>query len=278
MRYFVYFILSLCFLPALSAQAQTQRFFTDLHVLTDTVTVSDQEQTAAKGESLLVIDARFPRVVKLQDEVVIGNGANAVKLPAGAILFGRYDKTVWVYCALANLEPGGQALNAIVGGIFTGGLNLLTGSYKGSALNCLQDTDHDGVFDAGWSNGTAEAESPLIAYVMLPRAISAQSPYERLDVNEGPTFPIEFHWIRPKKTGNVTLQARIGLLKSSSKSVPVPAVGDAPQKVEIWGAEFEIISYDAETKTLTYRVLRGPNRQYARIPAMKTITTTYYYY
>jgi hypothetical protein len=259
--------------------AQTSYYYTDLHVVLDETEVIEGVQTAERNEPLLEATARFPRAVILKEETSLGAAANLVKIPADTLMFGRYDDTVWTYCVLANLEAGGQALNAIVGGIFTAGLNLLDGSYKGAALNCLQDTDNDGDFDQGWGNNVAEESNPLIAYDLFKKKLDSSPKYERTSTENSPTVPVEIHWSKPK-SGNISVWIEAAGLRTRKQSVAMPSPGEAPGKAKLWGAEIDIISYDSETKALTYRIVKAPPRQYVRIDATKTITTTttYVYY
>jgi len=271
--------LAMCTFSAAAAPtyAQTSYYYTDLHVVLDETNVDDGVKTAGKNEPLLEATARFPRSVILKEEASLGVAANLVKIPADTLMFGRYDDPVWTYCVLANLEAGGQALNAIVGGIFTAGLNLLDGSYKGAALNCLQDTDNDGDFDQGWGNNVAEESNPLIAYDLFKKTLGSSPKYERTSTENSPTVPVEIHWSKPK-SGNISVWVKTAGLSSRKQSVAMPAPGEEPGKAKLWGAEIDIISYDSETKELTYRVVKAPPRQYVRIDATKSITTTYVYY
>ncbi len=271
--------MALCAFGAMSlpAQAQTSYYYTDLHVILDATEIETTTQTAEKGKPLLAATARFPRAAILKEETSLGVGTALVKIPANTVMFGRYDDTVWTYCVLANLEAGGQAMNAIVGGIFTAGLNLLDGSYKGAALNCLQDTDNDGDFDEGWGNNIAEESNPLIAYDLFSKKLTSSPAYERTSIDKSPTIPVEIHWSKPK-SGKVGVWIETAGLKSRTQNVTLPAPGGEPGKAEIWGSELEIMSYNSDAKSLTYRVVKAPAPQYVRIDATKSITTTTVYY
>ena len=261
---------------AASAGAQTSVQRTEIHLIVEPSSVeTGVEKTAAKGEPLLVTEARSPRAVRLDADVTVG-GLNSSAIPAGTVLFGRYDDSAWSYCV--NVKPNGgyQALDAVVAGVFTAGLSLLEGSPR--YMRCFHDADGDGVFDSAWTGPETRDKTAFLAYSLSEISLAEPVPYTRLPYTDGPAMPVEFAWTKQKKTNTLSVGAVIGGLDMNTTTVAVPAPGAEPTSFSRIGATVEILGYDAETQSVRYRVVDNSTRQYVNVPATLTTTTSYVYY
>ena len=261
---------------AQTAAAQTT-VRTELHMIAAPSEVPVGETlTAAKGEPVLVTFAQSPRAVRLDADVVVGKLASGNTLKAGDVLFGRYDDGQWTYCAIDRLDGGGEFVNEAIVGIFTGGLSLLDGPAR--YVECLHDADGDGVFDSAWTGGETQTENAFLAYTLTRQSISGPTPYSRIDYTDGPAMVVRVDWSKRRKSGSIAFTVDIGDLDLQTKTVPVPAPGGDSQTLSILGAELEILGYDADAETLSFRVNDNTARQYLLVPASLTTTTTYVTY
>ena len=260
-----------------AAQAQSTVLRTEIHMVTSPSEADlNTNLTAAKKEPILVTYAQSPRAVRLDGDSAIGVVASKRDIKAGEILFGRYDDGQWTYCAIDKPNATGQVMDAIIGGIFTGGLSLLDGPAK--FIQCLHDADKDGVFETAWSGGETQTENAFLAYNLSKTTLAEPVSYSKVDYKEGPAMPVEITWSKNKKSGTLSFQTVIGDLSVGTKTISVPAPGADPEIVEIQGAKFEVLSYDPVAESLSYRILSNTSRQYLRLPATLTITTNYVYY
>lgn len=257
------------------AQVTTQR--TDLHMVIAPSDVElDTDLTAAADTPLLSTYAQSPRAVRLDETVTLGKAMNASTIEAGSILFGRYDDTVWTFCAIDKYDAAGQIADALIIGIFTGGLSLLDGSPR--SVKCLHDADNDGVFDTAWWGGETKAKNAFLAFSLSAHGLSAPVKYTEVDYREGPRMAATIDWSKNKKTGTVAIKTTIGGLDLSNVTVPIPTPGGDPDETNILGGIIEVTGYDPETDALSYRITSNTQNQYSLIPATLTTTTTYTYY
>lgn len=257
------------------AQATTQR--TELHmVIAASDAELDRDLTAAADTSLLSTYAQSPRAVRLEETVTLGKAMSASTIEAGTILFGRYDDTVWTFCAIDKYDAAGQIADAIIVGIFTGGLSLLDGSPR--SVKCLHDADNDGVFESAWWGGETKTENAFLAFSLSPHSLSSRVKYTEVDYREGPRMPATIDWSKNKKTGTVAIKTTIGGLDLKNITVPIPTPGGDPEDTNILGGVIKVTGYDPDTDVLSYRITDNTQNQYALIPAVLTITTSYTYY
>ncbi len=265
-------------LVGIAAAGQTQTYRTDIMMVVEpSKTAVGETFTIGPEQPVLAADAYSPRAVKLLSDVTIGGIDSAVNFKKGAVLFGRYDKSIWTYCGIGEHNTSSKALNTVVLGVFTGGLSLLSG-YDDTEIKCLFDADDDGKFDSAWTGGIAESDTAMVAFSLRKTPMSAKPGYEKAKYTKGPVMPVEIKWTKNPKTGVITFSTMAGGISIQKRSIPVPAVGAGLVTHRQFGAEIEVISYDGEADRLTYQIKTGTKRSYFLVPAKKVITTQVIYY
>ena len=237
-----------------------------------------EELTIAEGEPVLTTDAISPRAVRLKENVTIGAVGSGVDLKAGDVLFGRYEESVWTYCALADLNAESRTTQAVATGILTLGYSLLLEGTRPQYVNCLHDAEDDGVFDTGWGGGSDFAEGALIAIELRRKSLSSEPEYERIDPRDGPKMPVSITWEKKRRAGTITFEMFAGGQRLATKGIAIPGGGGEPADFEIGDVRLRLVSYDAEAETITVEIVAGFPARYTRLQAVRTVTTTYGYY
>lgn len=267
----------MCFGGTVTAAAQSYSYNTEIHMVVEpSDTPVGEERTVSAAEPVLAARAYSPRSVRLDEKVTVGIIGSGVSFEEGTVLFGRYDDAAWTYCGIAGLDASSRLASAAVLGVLTAGTSLLLEPMRGQEVNCLYDEDNDGRFDSAWGGGISEYDSAFLAWTLTSKTISGTPAYSRVGLTEGPMMPIEITWNKNNKTGLLHFYTETSGKSVKTSAIALPAEGEEPVTHNQFGATFEIISYDAELDQLTYRVAEGSDRQYVRIPAQKTVTTTYY--
>lgn len=234
--------------------------------------------TVAKDAPVLVTKAYAPRAVRLNESIKVGGIGNEIEFPAGAVLFGRFDRTVWTYCGAGQLNAESRITAGAAAALLTAGFSLLLEPFMENArVNCLLDGDKDGVFESAWGGDVPVGESALAVYDVGQQNMSAPAPYERIDPKQGPVSPIEITW-RKGNGATVVFTEVLGGLVSETVSAAIPAPGSAPASVDISGVKLKLKSYNASTETITVEIEEGYRDHYSRVAGRRIITTTYYYY
>ena len=261
-----------------SADAQIVTSRTNLYLVIEPNIVADtQSRTIQKNGAILETVARAPRAVKLTQDVTLGSIGTGVNFKAGDILFGRYDNSVWTYCGIAALNAESRVANAAVMGVLTAGFSLLLEPLDdGRVINCLTDADNDGVFDTGWGAGDTLTETSMVAFNVSRKSLSATPGYERVAPSLGPSMPVEIKWSKNGNAGTITFRTEIGGTGMDRVTTAIPANGSQPVEVKMTGATFMLEGYDAETRSIRVKIKEGIPNRYVRIPAVRTVTYTYY--
>lgn len=274
------FALTVCStLVTTQADAQQSVSRTDVHaIFAKNHEEVGQTITAGKEDAIISTVARSPRAVELKQDVTIGAIGSGVDFKAGAVLFGRYDKTVWTYCGITSLNAESRVASAAALGVLTAGFSLLLEPARGQDFNCLYDFDNDGVFDSGWGAGAAISDDSMIAFNLSKKSLSTNPAYERIDYTKGPGMPITIRWQKNKRAATITFKTHLSGRAISTATKPIPAIGGDPVEVELSGTKFMLNSYDAESETVNVTIEEGFDESYVRIPATRIISTQYYYY
>ena len=107
-----------CVVGITEANAQTSVSRTYVHTVIEQNREEDgQTITAGKDDAVLATVARSPRAVVLNEDVTIGALGSGVDFKKGAVLFGRYDKSVWTYCGITNLNAESRVASAAALGV-----------------------------------------------------------------------------------------------------------------------------------------------------------------
>lgn len=223
------------------------------------------------------------RAVRLNEDVSIGNIGSGFNLKEGDILFGRYDNSVWTYCAFGNLNTESRVASAVLLGVLTAGTSLLLeAAGRPTEINCFHDQNDDGKFDTAWSGGIAEGETTQVAFTLNKKAMEARPAYERVDPKLGPQMPVTITWWKVKNQAAIQFKLNVGESRVSQKTVNIPSAGEDPVEVSLGLAKFKLNSFTPETETQDGRIEvtidTGFKQRYTRIRARQVITTTYTYY
>ncbi|MEM9055132.1 MAG: hypothetical protein AAGB16_07390 [Pseudomonadota bacterium] len=202
----------------------------------------------------------------MASDVTFGAAGNSVQFKQGQILFGRYDKTVWTYCGISNMTAA------------SAGLNILLLQVPDKQIACLFDEDDDGIFDSGWSGGDAMNSTSMVAYSLNgPHKLSEAPAYERIKADDGPGMPVELKWTKSRNSAVISFHLEISGKRTAQTAVPIPSKGGPANKVTIAGAEYNLVSYDADEKTITVEVVKPLPRRFTTLKATRVTTrrTTY---
>ena len=223
------------------------------------------------------------RAVRLKEDVSIGNLGTGFNFKEGDILFGRYDDSVWTYCAFGDLNTESRVASAVLLGVLTAGTSLLLeAAGRPTEINCFYDADKDGKFDTAWSGGIAMSDTAQVAFSLNKKTMDAEPAYERVDPQLGPQMPVTISWAKVRNQGVIKFGLTVGGTQIASETVNIPADGEAPVEVSLGLAEFTLNSFtagaEADLNTIDVTIKSGFERRYTRIKARQVITTTYTYY
>lgn len=266
-----------CFLASPIAVAQISDADIHLLILGD-ATQDGKTVIAAKGAPVISTTAVSPRAAKLKEELRVGGIGNEIVLAKDSVLFGRFDKTVWTYCGTAALNAESRLTSGATMAVLTAGFSLLLEPFmEDTRVNCMLDADKDGVFDSAWGGAVPAGESALVVWDVGEQNMSAQVGYERVDAKLGPASPVSIVWERGQGS-SLKFSLSVGGLTSGTKTVPIPAPGGAPVRVEVAGVKMKLNSFDAKTERVSVEIEEGFRDMYIRQEARRIITTSYYYY
>jgi hypothetical protein len=267
-----------------AAQAQTTVNVTHVHtVFLANDTEDGTTKTVGVKEPIHASVSVPTRAVRLMEDVSIGNLGSGFNLKKDDILFGRYDDSVWTYCAFGNLNTESRVASAVMLGVLTAGTTLLLeAAGRPTEINCFYDADKDGMFDTAWNGGIAMTDTAQVAFTLNKKAMAGTPAYERVDPKLGTQMPVEITWSKVKNRAAIKFDLETGGRSISSEIVNIPASGEDPIDVKIGLVEFTLNSFSAgaekEDNTVDVTIKSGFQRQYRRIQARQVITTSYYYY
>ena len=265
---------------ACAESVSAQTYATAVHLMIESNSSEDGSTKVIDEETaVLVTNAYSPRAARISQDVTVGMIGTGYDLKAGSVLFGRYEDSVWTYCGSFGMNTESAAASAVTLGVLTAGFTLLLEPFMDRKNTiCLYDENNDGVFDTGWGDASpAAGGSKRIVYSLAPKSMTTSVPYERIDPQEGPKIPMDIIWRKPGRTGLITFILRMDGQNISKKTTAIPVSGDKPMTVDLGGVEFALQSYDAVNETIRIEIVKGYAARYERIPAVLTVSTSYYY-
>lgn len=263
------------------AQAQIRQNSTSVPVpiiILPNSELDGESVTVSKDEPVLTTGAISPRAVRLTDDATVGVVGAGVDLKKGDILFGRYEDSVWTYCALSDLNAESRATRVVSDGLLTMGFSLLTEASRPQSVDCLHDADGDGRFETAWGAGDAMSDGAIIAISLREKSLSGTPGYERVDPREGLRMPVAIKWRYYSRSNEIAFTTFVTDKSVGTEMVSVPAEGDEPAEVDLGGVKLKLKSHDADAKTIDVEIVSGFPSRFVRLQATRVVTTRMVYY
>lgn len=262
-------VMMLCLLAAPAAQGQTRQSTPFvIHGAISAGPAVGVEATAPPGQALIVQRATSIRAARLDADTPSLAGFRKTKVfAAGSPMFGVYSTTGWAYCAVAETTAAWWA---------------------GDEFVCYEDADKDGRFETAMHSGSPFLGVPLFVFQLgRKQALPDPAPYTIISTENGPAvdYIVTAHVQRPRirdaavpptfvtlrggfRQGVNSLPANIG---GWSKRARI--TGEAPARINLMGAEIEILGVD-EANVVRYRVVSPTPTQIERVTMGITTSTT----
>jgi hypothetical protein len=222
------------------------------------IELTGEVRTASRGDALFVQPTEIRDVVRLQGPVevvqTVGNGGHRISSPAGAELYRvalEFRTEAHAYCAGEIMLTARRVV-------------------PDAARVCFTDEDRDNAFETAWwmdiaiggqGDGVAFQLDPvlrmgggqihgLFAPLSPPVRYEASSPHSIAPLSLG----VEFVFA----AGGTTYFELVGV-EGDNTHVPIDSaqiwVTSTPTTIRILGSEIEIVSFNDESDTVTYRVI-----------------------